>query len=1310
MLIMKRIVSTVCFLALALSFSSAPARAGQYSQDFSPYPTGTTSLGDGSALLSNLLGPAASVQDATYKELQLTTNGDSGVRSALLLPDLDPGTPVYAFSVKWNADVNGNFPNVGEGFSFNFGQLSSLDLAGTGYLQEAGFGTGLSFGVQTYFGNNPGFYLRINGTNAASVAYNASTQWGTNNPARHFFEVDWNYTNGLSVRMDGTNIFTNVATTNFTPHAGDCMVWAARCGTFSEEVRLDNIIVMTGGNLIQIPTSSPYYKSGEYTNANQTADKAFDGNIATKWLTLANTGYIGATVSPAATVAAYALTSGEDVPGRDPQTWTVDGSNNGGTNWTSCASGSGYFFSRNETRAGLATIPASFGAYRLNISANNGDPYIQLAELQFYQFIPVYFPTNPVAATAPASQVYTAGAILNGQVTPSSTPTTAWFQWGLTTNYGNVTANQNAGNGGTAVTLNAAITGLSSKTIYHCQLVASNSFGTAFGGDVAFTTALPGQYYQDFSAFTTGATNFGDGSQLFSTAIGTANGAEVLDDTHTELGLTEFGGANETSAFELPDLDPGTPVYAFSAKWNSQVYGNFPSAGDGFSFNFGQFASLSLTNGNVESGYSTGLCFSAQTSFNPGFYLRLNGNIIASSTNNPMTQWGTYNGVRHLFEVDWNHASGISVKVDGTMIFTNVVATNYMPQAGSRFVWAARCDALSEEMRLDNIILRTGGNLAQVPATSPYYWDSGILLNGAFAFDNNSATEWLANEDTGNIPWYIGATVSSTNPLAAYVLISGNDRGMPATWAFQGSTDSGVNWTTLASTAFQFINHNEARGYPLAATNALSAYRILIAHPANPTTESTLAVDDLKFYTFNVPTFPPIAVTAPASQVHLVDAILNGQVTPYALGTIVWFQWGLTTNYGNVTAIQNAGDGNIAAPVAATITGLSSGTTYHCQLVASNSFGTAFGGDAAFTTLPITLPWTMASASGSQWTGIACSADGTKLAAITYGYGIYLSTDTGTTWTNSSAFDYDWNGIASSADGTKLAAVSQHNGIYTSTDSGATWTASSAPTTNTWHSITSSADGRKLAAVVDSGGGIYTSTDSGTSWTVTSAINNYWESIASSSDGTKLVAVAFGDGIYTSTNSGTSWTMTSAIINNWGSIASSSDGTKLAAVAFNDGIYTSTNSGTTWKLSGAPLDAWLSIASSADGSKLLAGTLSDGLYTSLDSGATWQPAVGVPGQLWVGVASSADGNTLAAVSGLEGVFTWLRPSLGLAHQAGNLTISWTTNQTGLIVQQTTNLASPNWTTATNAVILTNGQYQILISPTVGNKFFRLGGQ
>ncbi len=65
----------------------------------------------------------------------------------------------------------------------------------------------------------------------------------------------------------------------------------------------------------------------------------------------------------------------------------------------------------------------------------------------------------------------------------------------------------------------------------------------------------------------------------------------------------------------------------------------------------------------------------------------------------------------------------------------------------------------------------------------------------------------------------------------------------------------------------------------------------------------------------------------------------------------------------------------------------------------------------------------------------------------------------------------NWSAIASSSDGTKLAAVVFGGQIYTSTDSGVTWTARESA--RKWRAIASSSDGTKLAAVV-SGGQIYT--------------------------------------------------------------------------------------------------------------------------------------------------------------------------------------------------------------------------------------------
>jgi len=91
--------------------------------------------------------------------------------------------------------------------------------------------------------------------------------------------------------------------------------------------------------------------------------------------------------------------------------------------------------------------------------------------------------------------------------------------------------------------------------------------------------------------------------------------------------------------------------------------------------------------------------------------------------------------------------------------------------------------------------------------------------------------------------------------------------------------------------------------------------------------------------------------------------------------------------------------------------------------------------------------------------------------------------DVGATWTErTSAGSRNWTSLASSADGTKLAAGVGNGGyIYTSTDSGATWTERTNAGSRDWKAIASSSDGSKLAA--GSSGYIYTSTDSGATWT-----------------------------------------------------------------------------------------------------------------------------------------------------------------------------------------------------------------------------------
>jgi len=83
---------------------------------------------------------------------------------------------------------------------------------------------------------------------------------------------------------------------------------------------------------------------------NEGKAQAFDGDKGTKWLTFATTGWIAAQLDAPRTVDQYALTSGNDEPGRDPADWQLQGSNDG-SSWTTVDSQTGQTFEkRGQTR------------------------------------------------------------------------------------------------------------------------------------------------------------------------------------------------------------------------------------------------------------------------------------------------------------------------------------------------------------------------------------------------------------------------------------------------------------------------------------------------------------------------------------------------------------------------------------------------------------------------------------------------------------------------------------------------------------------------------------------------------------------------------------------------------------------------------------------------------------------------------------------------------------------------------------------------------------------------------------------------
>jgi hypothetical protein len=91
-----------------------------------------------------------------------------------------------------------------------------------------------------------------------------------------------------------------------------------------------------------------------------------------------------------------------------------------------------------------------------------------------------------------------------------------------------------------------------------------------------------------------------------------------------------------------------------------------------------------------------------------------------------------------------------------------------------------------------------------------------------------------------------------------------------------------------------------------------------------------------------------------ASEVTSTTATLETEVNPHGLPTTYSFRYGPTTAYGAQTPMPPAplGEGIIDVARSAFISGLSPSTTYHFQVIATNTLGTVEGPDRTFTTQP----------------------------------------------------------------------------------------------------------------------------------------------------------------------------------------------------------------------------------------------------------------------------------------------------------------------------------------------------------------------
>ncbi|MFC1905595.1 hypothetical protein ACFLXL_02165 [Chloroflexota bacterium] len=479
--------------------------------------------------------------------------------------------------------------------------------------------------------------------------------------------------------------------------------------------------------------------------------------------------------------------------------------------------------------------------------------------------------------TEPATSMAVNSAFINGDLTSIGeyNVAEAWFEWGITTGYGNATRIQKLPG---STFFNASLGNLNAGTTYHFRAVARGEAPGApvvYGYNRSFTTkATPALEIATISATGIEFTSVYLNGDLIS--LGQFTPIEAWFEWGPDIGygnLTPRQSHTSPIDYSAPisGLNPGT-IYHFRAVVRPSMPGAQPVYGDDMMFTTAQALALKV-----------------------GTEPATDVNGTSATLNGELYSLGDYSTVQVSFH--WGGGTDYGNSTD--MIFYATPADFSVPITG-----------LSPGVTYHYRVAASGAT----PGAPTVYGSDMVFTTG------RTSNPLVVTESADRI-----TTMSAM--LNGELLFLGNLPSLPVYFEWGSATAYGNITPTRVYTeagdfSAQIVGLNP---------NSTYHYRAVAFQNSEP-----VYGKDMVFTTMSVPVPKPrLRVSAaPVSSVTATTATLSGTLD--SLGNyntaVVYFEWGRTTAYGTTTPKQHM----LSAPVTFTshLTGLAPGVTYYYRAVA----------------------------------------------------------------------------------------------------------------------------------------------------------------------------------------------------------------------------------------------------------------------------------------------------------------------------------------------------------------------------------------